>query len=104
HCPGHHREGRAGGAGSHAAAGENGLGGRSQGRRRGPGLYPLLLHQPPRRPGTLYPPPGGGDGAAGGAAVRRTPEGPPQGPLHSQRRSGGVSGSVPGCRLCVHQL
>lgn len=75
-----------------------------QGRRRGPGLYPLLLHQPPRRPGTLYPPPGGGDGAAGGAAVRRTPEGPPQGPLHSQRRSGGVSGSVPGCRLCVHQL
>lgn len=40
----------------------------------------------------------------GGAAVRRTPEGPPQGPLHSQRRSGGVSGSVPGCRLCVHQL
>jgi len=79
-------------------------GGRGQGRRRGPGLYPLLLHQPPRRPGTLYPPPGGGDGAAGGAAVRRTPEGPPQGPLHSQRRSGGVSGSVPGCRLCVHQL
>lgn len=37
HCPGHHREGRAGGAGSHAAAGENGLGGRSQGRRRGRG-------------------------------------------------------------------
>lgn len=37
HCPGHHREGRAGGAGSHAAAGENGLGGRGQGRRRGRG-------------------------------------------------------------------
>ena len=77
---------------------QNGLGGRGQGRRRGPGLYPLLLHQPPRRPGTLYPPPGGGDGTAGGAAVRRTPEGPPQGPLHSQtpvRRSFWVCSGMP---------
>ena len=77
---------------------QNGLGGRGQGRRRGPGLYPLLLHQPPRRPGTLYPPPGGGDGAAGGAAVRRTPEGPPQGPLRARtpvRRSFWVCSRMP---------
>ncbi len=104
HCPGHHREGRAGGAGSHAAAGPAAVGG-------GGGAIPhaggYILCYCISRPGALeplHPPSGGGDGAAGGAAVRHPPEGPPQGPLRTGRRSGRVSGVVPGGQRGVHQL
>ena len=83
---------------------ENGLGGRGQGRRRGPGAISSAIASAAPTPWHPISAAWRRRRAAGGAAVRRTPEGPPQGPLHSQRRSGGVSGAVPGCRLCVHQL